>query len=91
MFLRLLLHKQLILNYLQVFGLWIELIVFKLQFVYIVGFLSLFETVYFVLALLPVHRFYILINLLIQFPLHNLNLTEIDDVHYLITLFYEQR
>ena len=41
-FLQMLFHKQLILNYLQVLGLWIELIIFNLQFVYIVSILSLF-------------------------------------------------
>ena len=88
MFLRLLFHKQLVLNYLQVFGLWAELIVLKLQFIDIVSILSLFKIVDSVLALLPVHPFYILINLLFQFLLHKLNLTKIDDVHYLIALLY---
>ena len=90
MFLRLLFHKQLVLNYLQVFGLRAELIVLKLQFIDIVSILSLFKIVDSVLALLPVHPFYILINLLFQFLLHKLNLAKIDDVHYLITLLYEQ-
>lgn len=88
MFLRLLFHKQLVLNYLQVFGLWAELIVLKLQFIDIVSILSLFKIVDSVLALLPVHPFYILINLLFQFLLHKLNLAKIDDVHYLIALLY---
>jgi len=87
-FLRLLFHKQLVLNYLQIFGLWAELIVLKLQFIDIVSILSLFKIVDSVLALLPVHPFYILINLLFQFLLHKLNLAKIDDVHYLIALLY---
>ena len=88
MFLRLLFHKQLVLNYLQVFGLWAELIVLKLQFIDIVSILSLFEIIDSVLALLPVHPFHILIYLLFQFLLHKLNLAKIDDVHYLIALLY---